>query len=140
MSEPRVNGIIETSLYVHDLQRAVRFYQDLFRLRVLLADERMTALAVGDRQVLLLFLRGGSRQANPGPYGGMIPPHDAGGQIHVGFAIAADELDAWERRLAEFGITIESRIYGTRGGQSLYFRDPDEHLVELLTPGVWAVY
>jgi catechol 2,3-dioxygenase-like lactoylglutathione lyase family enzyme len=137
---PRVNGIIETALYVHDLQRAARFYQDLFGLRVLLSDARLTALAVGDRQVLLLFVRGGSRQPNPGPYGGTIPPHDAGGQIHVGFAIASDELDAWERRLAEFGIQIESRIYNTRGGQSLYFRDPDENLVELLTPGVWPAY
>src|SRR5258705_5836264 len=74
MSLPRVNGVIETSLYVHDLQRAGRFYQDLFGLRLLLSDQRLTALAVGDRQVLLLFVRGGSRQLNPGPYGGGEPP------------------------------------------------------------------
>ena len=27
-----------------------------------------------------------------------------------------------------------------RGGQSIYFRDPDGHLVELATPGIWAIY
>jgi len=28
----------------------------------------------------------------------------------------------------------------SRGGESLYFRDPDDHLVELATPGIWATY
>ena len=38
------------------------------------------------------------------------------------------------------GIEIESEVTWTRGGRSLYFRDPDGHLVELATPGVWEVY
>jgi catechol 2,3-dioxygenase-like lactoylglutathione lyase family enzyme len=27
-----------------------------------------------------------------------------------------------------------------RGGQSIYFRDPDDLLVELATPGIWEAY
>jgi catechol 2,3-dioxygenase-like lactoylglutathione lyase family enzyme len=27
-----------------------------------------------------------------------------------------------------------------RGGESIYFRDPDGHLVELATPGLWDNY
>jgi len=27
-----------------------------------------------------------------------------------------------------------------RGGHSIYFRDPDGHLLELATPGLWAIY
>ena len=137
---PTINGIIETALYVADLDRAARFYQSLFGFRTLLSDDRLHALSVGDRQVLLLFLRGGSTKPNPAPTGGLIPPHDGAGQIHVGFAIAADELDQWEETLREHGIAIESRIKGPRGGTSLYFRDPDNHLVELLTPGIWPTY
>jgi len=135
-----VNGIVETALYVGDLGRSVGFYRGLFGFRVLLEDERLCALSVGDRQVLLLFVRGGSVRGGEAPQGGMIPPHDGGGRIHVGFAIAADEVDAWEARLREFGVDVESRVRGPRGGMSLYFRDPDGHLVELLTPGVWVVY
>ena len=46
----------------------------------------------------------------------------------------------WERRLGELGIAIESTVKWERGGTSLYFRDLDHHLVELITPGCWAVY
>ena len=137
---PSVNGVVETSLYVGDLQRSARFYQGLFGVRTLLADERLIALHVGARQVLLLFLRGASTQPNAAPQGGVIPPHDGGGTLHVGFAIAADEVDAWEARLREFGVEVESRVWGPLGGMSIYFRDPDGHLVELLTPGIWPVY
>jgi catechol 2,3-dioxygenase-like lactoylglutathione lyase family enzyme len=135
-----VNGIVETALYVGDLGRSRRFYQGLFGFRVLLEDERLCALSVGDRQVLLLFVRGGSVRPGEAPQGGTIPPHDGGGRIHVGFAIAADEVEGWEGKLREFGVEVESRVRGPRGGMSLYFRDPDGHLVELLTPGVWVIY
>jgi catechol 2,3-dioxygenase-like lactoylglutathione lyase family enzyme len=137
---PNVNGIVETALYVGNLGRSVEFYQGLFGFRTLLRDERLCALSVGDRQVLLLFVQGGSMRPSEAPQGGIIPPHDGGGRIHVGFAIAADEVEVWEAKLRQLGVEIESRVRGPRGGMSLYFRDPDGHLVELLTPGVWAVY
>ena len=137
---PTVNGVIETALYVADLDRAARFYRELFGFRLLLSDDRLRALSVAGRHVLLLFLRGASNQPNPAPTGGIIPAHDASGRTHVGFAISADQLDAWERQLTEHGVTIESRIIGPRGGTSLYFRDPDGHLLELLTPGIWPIY
>jgi catechol 2,3-dioxygenase-like lactoylglutathione lyase family enzyme len=49
-------------------------------------------------------------------------------------------LGAWEQRLADAGIAIESRVRWGLGGESLYFRDPDNHLVELATPGTWPSY
>jgi catechol 2,3-dioxygenase-like lactoylglutathione lyase family enzyme len=138
---PTVNGVVETALYVSDLTRAARFYRDLLGMRELMEEPgRLIALRAGDHQVLLLFARGGSADGGRTPNGGQIPPHDARGQIHVGLGIAADEREAWERRLAEYGVAIESRVWGQTGGVSLYFRDPDGNLVELLTPGVWAIY
>jgi catechol 2,3-dioxygenase-like lactoylglutathione lyase family enzyme len=38
---------------------------------------------------------------------------------------------------------LESRLHLValhRGGTSLYFRDPDGHLLELATPGLWTIY
>ena len=72
--------------------------------------------------------------------GGSIPPHDGSGPMHFAFAIAADSLAAWRARLAEAGVEIESEMVWPRGAVSLYFREPDGHLVELATPGLWANY
>ena len=72
--------------------------------------------------------------------GGTIPPHDGHGPLHVAFAVAAADLPAWEQRLAAHKVAIEGRTDWPRGGQSIYFRDPDGHLLELATPGLWATY
>jgi catechol 2,3-dioxygenase-like lactoylglutathione lyase family enzyme len=72
--------------------------------------------------------------------GGVIPPHDGSGRLHVGFAIDRGELPEWEAHLTANAVAIESTVDWPRGGRSLYFRDPDGHLLELLTPGVWPVY
>jgi catechol 2,3-dioxygenase-like lactoylglutathione lyase family enzyme len=136
---PKLNAVLETALYVDDLPRARAFYEDDLGLRLLFSNQRMCAFDVGARSVLLLFLRGGSNEPMPTP-GGTIPPHDGQGPLHVGFAISASELAAWEGRLQERGIPIESRTTWSRGGTSVYFRDPDGHLLELATPGLWETY
>jgi catechol 2,3-dioxygenase-like lactoylglutathione lyase family enzyme len=134
-----ITGIIETALYVDDLGRAVNFYQSLFGFSSLAGDARFHSFSVADRQVLLLFLRGSSVNPVPVP-GGFIPPHDGSGTTHVGFSITRESLPDWEKKLVAQGVPIESRFTWAAGGISLYFRDPDGHLLELLTPGVWRIY
>ena len=90
-------------------------------------------------QVLLLFSEGKSTEGEETP-GGFIPPHDTHGTQHVAFAISADSLAEWQARLAEKGVAIESVVRPERGGTSAYFRDPDGHLIELATPGIWPTY
>jgi len=136
---PQITGILETSLYVADLDRAAKFYQELFGFSLMFQDERLRALAVAGKDVLLLFKRGASTEPTAVP-GGVMPPHDGSGQYHLAFSISADELPEWERLLAVKKIAIESRLRWERGGTSLYFRDPDENLVELATPGIWPVF
>jgi catechol 2,3-dioxygenase-like lactoylglutathione lyase family enzyme len=135
----KLTGVIETALYVADMERAVKFYKTLFELETLAFDDRFHALSVADQQVLLLFRQGGSLSHTPLP-GGIIPPHDGSGPVHVGFSIPSDSIQEWESRLADHGIAVEGKVLWPRGGTSLYFRDPDGHLLEVLTPGVWRVF
>jgi catechol 2,3-dioxygenase-like lactoylglutathione lyase family enzyme len=130
---PKTNGILETSLYVSDLRRSMRFYEETFGFRVI-SDfgERGCAVQAGAHQVLLLFKKGASRTIQS--------PHDGDGELHVAFAISADDLAHWESWLQTIGIPVEEKRRWELGGWSLYFRDPDHHLIELATPGVWVVY
>ena len=135
---PPIHGVLETGLHVADLARSREFYSRLFGFPLMAADERFCAFDVAGRDVLLLFLKGGTPGAVKTP-GGLIPPHDGAGRLHFAFAIAAEDLLPWEARLAAQGIEIESRVDWPRG-RSIYFRDPDGHLLELATPGLWPNY
>lgn len=129
---PQVTGILETCLYVDDLDRATQFYQSLFDFELLVGDDRIRALSVAGKHLLLLFRRGASL--------GLSTPHDGTGPVHLAFAVPAVELPAWEERLHAHGIAVEEVTAWERGGRSLYFRDPEGHLLELATPGIWAIY
>lgn len=133
---PRLSHLLETSIYVADLDRAQGFYQRVLGLEPFLRDGRMSALGLPGNAVLLLFRAGGSTE--PTPTGdGDIPPHDGGGRVHLCLAIPRNELDAWDEHLAAQNVPVESRITWPAGGTSLYVRDPDGSLLELATPGLW---
>ncbi|SCY56459.1 VOC family protein [Microvirga guangxiensis] len=136
---PKLKAVLETALYVDDLMRAKAFYGDDLALPLLFENQRMCAFDVGGKSVLLLFLRGSSAHDMHTPTG-TIPGHDGQGPLHMGFAIEAEELAAWEERLRERNIPIASRVTWSRGGTSIYFHDPDGHVLELATPGLWATY
>jgi catechol 2,3-dioxygenase-like lactoylglutathione lyase family enzyme len=130
---PKSDGFLESSLYVKDISASARFYATVFGFHVI-SDfgERGCAMQAGERQVLLLFKKGGSL--------GIPSPHDGDGELHIAFAISASELPRWEAWLEENGIAIEEKRMWDLGGQSIYFRDPDRHLLEIASPGVWSIY
>jgi catechol 2,3-dioxygenase-like lactoylglutathione lyase family enzyme len=143
MKPPPIEGIVETVLYVNDLDRAVAFYRDELGLEPMVGDAaRFQSFKAGTRQVLLLFKRGGTLEPVPvtPPGGGVIPPHDGSGPHHLAFAVSETGYDEWLERLRVRDIAIESETSWERGGRSVYFRDPDGHLLELITPGIWPNY
>jgi len=133
MTHPKTEGILESSLYVDDVALSIEFYEKIFGFRVIKDfGGRGCAMEAGHRQVLLLFQKGGSL--------GIQSPHDGDGELHIAFAIPAAELAEWEAWLAQNQIAVEEKTTWERGGTSLYFRDPDRHLLEVATPGVWPIY
>ena len=142
----QVEALVETSLYVNDPFKSEVFYRQALGLDPIARFPRGVAMSVNSHHVLLLFRKGGSREPTETP-GGTIPPSDADGQMHIAFSVADAALDEWEDQLQECGVEIESRVDWTKvpwegpisrsSGRSIYFRDPDGHSLELVTPGVW---
>jgi len=137
-----IKRVLETALFVQDISRSVEFYQRVLGFGILVKSgepERLAAMDVGGVSVLLLFKTGVT--ANDVVIrGGRIPGFAGSGSGHVAFPVQRDELAAWEKKLAHEGISVESTVDWERGGRSIYFRDPDDNLLELASPGVWPTY
>mgnify|MGYP001806554278 CR=1 FL=1 len=137
MTVPQIAGLLETALYVDDMARSVVFFRTLLGLTSMFESDRLTAFDARQGSVLLVFARGRSVADVP-TAGGTIPGHDGAGPLHMAFAIAADAYDAWREHLAAHGVIVTSEVRWPAGGRSLYFNDPDGHVLELATPGLWA--
>ena len=130
----KIKAVVETAIYVDDLQVAETFYGTVLGLRVIgKGPGRHVFFQVGDASVLLAFLAEATLK------GDQFPPHGASGPGHFALGIEAEDLDAWRKLLQAHGVTVEKEVAWTRGGKSIYFRDPAGNSVELVTPGVWGL-
>jgi catechol 2,3-dioxygenase-like lactoylglutathione lyase family enzyme len=127
---PRITGILETVLYVADVEQAERFYRDVMGLTQVGKEAgRHVFFRVGSG-VLLLFRAEETRQS------GSLPPHGADGEIHVCFTTSPAEYEPWKTRIRTHGIPILQETEWPRG-RSFYFRDPDGNLLELADADIW---
>jgi len=134
----RVLGVLETSLYVTDVDRAVKFYKDVLGLREIpdshFANGRGAALQAGPGpSVLLLFCADVTR------IDGVLPAHGTTGAGHAAFRIDASEVAAWRKRLSDHGVAIEREFIFGNNPPSLYFRDPDGNSLELAVSSIWKL-
>jgi catechol 2,3-dioxygenase-like lactoylglutathione lyase family enzyme len=130
---PSIDRVLETILYVDDLDAAERFYGHVLGLEL---DSRKDGLFVffkcGAGMLLLFEPRAASAGRN-------VPAHGAHGPGHACFAVAEAHLEYWKERLQAAGVAIEQKVDWARGGRSLYFRDPAGNSLELATPRIWGL-
>lgn len=124
--------ILETILYVDDLEAAEAFYRDILGLNLYSKKEGLFAFFKGENGMLLLFEPHAAAQNTS------IPAHGAHGPGHVCFAMAEADLDAWKSHLAANDVEIEQEVIWPTGSKSFYFRDPTGNSLELATPKIWG--
>mgnify|MGYP001388257375 CR=1 FL=1 len=129
----KVDRILETCLYVDDLNAAEKFYRRILGVESFSrVNNRHVFFRCGE-SMLLLF-----NPLETAKSSGDVPTHGAHGPGHVAFAIAPNQIDLCRRQLQENGIAIETEITWPSGGRSIYFRDPAGNSVELATAQVWG--
>src|SRR5438105_4403424 len=99
---PKVSGILETAIHADDPQRTAAFYRQLFDFDTLFESDRLIALDVAGRNVLLVFKAGVTSEPFDTP-GGTIPGHGGHGALHFAFSIASEDVGSWHQRLESAG-------------------------------------
>lgn len=132
------DGILETALYVDDLDVAEAFYGGLIGLeKIAEIPGRHVFFRCGEG-VLLLFVA--EQTVKPPNNPAMpVPPHGTTGPGHACFRVAGDRLDAWRAHLEGQGVAIEADFCWPNGARSLYFRDPAGNSLEISEPKLWSL-
>ncbi len=128
----KVNQILETCLYVDDLDAAGDFYTRVLGLKVYSRSENRHLFFRCGNQMLLLFNPKETSKTS------QAPAHGATGPGHVAFQIDASEISAWRNHLKQNDVEIESEVDWPKGGYSIYFRDPAGNCMELASVGIWG--
>src|SRR5439155_14139234 len=132
MTDPiAVRRLFETHLTVSDLQRSISFYRDVVGLKL--------AFEASERNVAFLWI-GDSGRSMLGLWSLSTAP--LGLILHLAFDVALDDLMDAPKRLKTQGIkplsffgieTKEPSVISWMPAASVYFRDPDGHMLEYLT-------
>ena len=134
-----LRGVLETAVYVDDLDAAEDFYGRVLGLPRISRDRNRHVFFRCGTGVFLVFNAAVTAQEPSSVNGAPVPTHGARGPSHMAFRVRDDELAAWRERLARGHIAIESEIAWPRGGHSIYFRDPAGNSIELASPKLWGL-
>ena len=131
---PEMTSVHHVSVTVTDLERSVPWYEEVLGLTKVMEDTHPDGtgyfVLLGNPDFTVLV-------------GLHVHPSNAGeafaesrtGLDHVGFAVADHaELEAWERRLGELGVT-HSPVDDQPGYAVVVFRDPDNLQLEFIAMG-----
>jgi len=129
----RFRQIKETCLYVQDLARTIQFYTEVLGLPIIGEVEGRHVFFRAGSSVLLCFRADVTKESKD------LPPHFGQGHLHLAMECEADDYPRWKEKLGQAGIAVEHEQIWPNARKSCYFRDPDQHLVEIIVPGVWGV-
>nr|WP_027488686.1 glyoxalase/bleomycin resistance/extradiol dioxygenase family protein [Allorhizobium undicola] len=133
-----LEAVLETALYVDDLDAAERFYGGLLGFEKILRE--------GDRHVfyrcgpgVLLIFNPAETVKSP-PEGALpVPPHGARGPGHVCFRVSRETMEPIRTSLVAAGVAIESDFNWPNGARSIYFRDPAGNSLECAEARLWGL-
>ena len=141
---PKLGQVVETVLYTTDAQKLAAWYKDVLGLEEFTEFSAVVGFSLPNNTILLIFNRTMTTKDRPVEDRGMIPKHGITGTglgQHISFACSGEEeLREWEEHFASKKVEIVGRMNWERGGKSIYIKDWEGHVLEIMTRGVWSVY
>jgi catechol 2,3-dioxygenase-like lactoylglutathione lyase family enzyme len=124
--------IKETCLYVHDLEKARTFYEQVLGLAVInYVHDKHLFLRAGQSVLLLFNPEDSKNKTSP-------PAHYAEGKQHFAFEVNDNDYQTVKAEIISKGITIIDEITWPSGMKSFYFNDPEGNILEILPEnGIW---
>jgi catechol 2,3-dioxygenase-like lactoylglutathione lyase family enzyme len=134
---PKADAILETAIYVDDLEAAQHFYREIFGLDVIASTPGRHVFMRCGRQVLLIF----NPEASSTEMAGIVVPrHGTRGAGHICFrAENAAEFDEWRAHFVTSGLSVEHDHTWPNGARSVYVRDPAGNSVEVAEAALWGL-
>ncbi len=123
--------IKETSLYVFSLDNSKSFYNGLLEMEVISEAPGRHIFFKTGTSVLLCFAAEATLNDNK------LPPQGGRGQIHIAFEVAKEDYETTKKDIMNKNIVIEHEQHWHQNFKSFYFRDPDNHLLEVVQEGMW---
>ncbi|GAA4440404.1 VOC family protein [Pontibacter saemangeumensis] len=126
-----IKKIKETCLYVTSLEASKGFYNGKLGFEVIGEVKERHVFFRAGASVLLCFIAEASKRSTT------LPPHFGTGQLHLAFEVERAQYGPWKEKVRNAGIPIEQEFNWGGGFLSFYFRDPDQHLLEVVMEGMW---
>ncbi|KAI3317182.1 Glyoxalase/Bleomycin resistance protein/Dihydroxybiphenyl dioxygenase [Xylariaceae sp. AK1471] len=161
MPPTKLTHVLETCLYVRSKSESESFYQDILGLVPSIQSQRISVYPL-DNTTLILFQLGLTLddihpEDHPeftvpahGPTQLIIDSIQSGSEQNGGqqrlqqhFCLAVpsrQDAERWEEYLNAKDVKILGLIDWERGGRSVYFADPDGHIGEIGSRGIWTHY
>lgn len=131
-----ISGVLETVLYVPNLNAAEIFYGSIIGLeKEVRVGNRHVFFRCGDS--MLLIFNPEETVKPPTDLKMPVPPHGGHGEGHVCFRVPGDKLDAIKDMLEDNDVYIEADFLWPNGARSIYIRDPAGNSVEFAEPRLW---
>lgn len=120
---PRMIGLRHAALFVKDVDRSLKFYRDVFGMELEWRPDADNVYLTSGTDNLALH---------------RLPVDQEPGEIqtldHIGFVVRnADDIDEWADHVRSLGVELAKQPKTHRdGARSLYFRDPDGILIQVI--------
>ena len=130
----KINAVIETAIYVDDLDKTEAFYRTILGLPVIVKEHgRHVFFQVGDNSVLLAFIAEATLKS------GERTPHGATGPGHFALGIDTDASTLGDKNCATTASPSKTRSFGRAAASRSISAILAGNLAELVTPGIWGL-